>query len=238
MYCFITKAHVRPLNSLQKVTIPKSGSAVIRTDFRMLGLLEGFRVVVASGLKDVDLLPENPVESEGNRYVGALDKDTPFHLLAVNNNSFDVQVNPEDDFGFIGMEEEDEPGWVESRVRPSTPRPSERELTIANAVLPDDVTALFDRYNLKDFDCTAIASEFFRKECLPEVFAMLKRRVWPFNSFDEEEFALAEILECIDMERLQELPNCCSELYPAEAVNSCLFALLHHMDVEETFSKR
>ena len=202
MYSVITRPHVRPLHCLRKVTIPASGSAVICTDFRMLELIEGFRVVVASSLKDVGLRPQHPVSHDGESYVGLLDKDTPLQMLAVNHNSFNVEVNMTDEFGFIGVEEEDDPGWVESQVSSRSPTCAEEELTIATAVLPDDVSAFFNRNNLKDFDCTALKSEFFWKECLPQVFTVLQRRGWPFGNYSKGDYALAEISECIDMAKL------------------------------------
>ncbi len=222
-YSLVTRPHVRPLYSEKKVTIPASRAAIIRTDFRMLALLQGYRVVIASCIKDVDLRPESPVRCDGSRYVGTLEEDCPLTLLAVNNNGFDIEFNPYKEFEIIGVEEEE--GWVESQVR--LRRPRRPRLSIDKAVLPDDTSTLFDRYHLEDFACTALQTEFFRKECLPEVFAVLQRRGWPFNSQSDRDFAVAEISECIDMAKLEALSNGCRQHYTSESVETCLLDLLY-----------
>ncbi len=230
-YSLVTRPHVRPLYSSKKVRIAASRAAVIRTDFRMLALLDGYRVVVASCLQKVDLRPENPVHRDGSCYVGSLDEDCPLQLLVVNNNDFDIELNYYEEFGVIGVEKEE--GWVERQVHTRMPRRA--VISIKNAVLPDDTEALFDRYHLEDFLCTTLKTEFFRKECLPEVFAVLQRRGWPFNSHSDRDFAVAEISECIDMAKLEPLPNSCHHHYAEESAESCLLDLLYWLDIEEHF---
>ncbi len=230
-YSLVTQPHVRPLYSSKRVRIAASRAAVIRTDFRMLALLDGYRVVVASCLRKVDLRPEKPVHRDGSCYVGSLDEDCPLQLLVVNNNDFDIELNYHEEFGFIGVEKEE--GWVEKQVQTRMPRRA--RISIKDAVLPDDTEALFDRYHLEDFLCTTLNTEFFRKECLPEVFAVLQRRGWPFNSNSEGDFAVAEISECIDMAKLEPLPNSCHHHYAEESAESCLLDLLYWLDIKEHF---
>ena len=230
-YVLKTRPHHRCLFSTKKARIPASRAVVIETDFRILALLEGYRLVVASCLKNVDIRPENPLHRDGSRYVGSLEDDTPLHVLVVNNNSFEIEFNRYEEFGIIGVEKEE--GWVERQVRARRPRRA--LISIDNAVLPDDAEALFKRYHLDYFLCTTLNTEFFRKECLPEVFAVLQRRGWPFNSNSEGNFAVAEISECIDMAKLEPLPNSCHHHYAEESGKSCLLDLLYWMDIEEHF---
>ena len=230
-YVLKTRPHFRWLFSqAEKVRIPASRAAVVRTDFRILALLDGYRLVVASCLKNVDIRPENPLHRDGSRYVGSLEDDTPLHVLVVNNNSFDIEFNRYEEFGIIGVETEE--GWVESKVRPTTPRRA--LISVDNAVLPDDTEALFERYHMEDFKCTTLNTEFFRKECLPEVFAVLQRTGWPFNSHADGDFAVAEISECIDLEKLDPLPNGCDHHY-SDSAECCLLDLLYWLDIEENF---
>ncbi len=234
MYSLIPRRHVRPLFSEKKVTIPASRSAVVRTDFRMLALLRGYRAVVASCLEGVDLRPENTLRRVGKDYLGLLEEDCALQLLAVNNNDFDIEFNQYESFGNIGVEEEEDEGWVERQVQTRMPRRA--RLSIENAVLPDDIPALFERFHLKDYACDTLQNEFFWKECLPEVLAVLQESGWPLHSHDDGENALAKITRRIDMEKLEEfLKGSCCHYCDTDTAESCLTNLLYWMDIEENF---
>ncbi len=105
--------------------------------------------------------------------------------------------------------------------------------SIRDAVLPEDTSQLYDSYGLDEFDCMAVQSNYFKKECLPLVFAELQKE-WPISNSDHGEYLLQKVMNAIDMEKVSNLPDECEMRHGGiEDAETCLLDLMIFLDMKE-----
>ena len=105
--------------------------------------------------------------------------------------------------------------------------------SIRDAVLPEETPLLYDGYELHKFDCMAVQSSYFRRECLPVVFAVLQKE-WPISNSDHGDCVLQKVMTAIDMEKVSNLPDECEMRYGGtEDAETCLHDLMMFLDIKE-----
>ncbi len=105
--------------------------------------------------------------------------------------------------------------------------------SIRDAVLPKETCLLYDSYGLHEFNCMAVQSSYFQRECLPAVFAVLQKE-WPISNSDHGEHVLQKVMSVMDMEKVNNLPDECEmRCGGAEDAETCLHDLMVFLDMKE-----